>query len=226
MPKANLVGEEGQGWTIGKRLLQHERTNISGGGRLASMMGRSLGDIAKKYGETDAAGELADKVLRDRIADFEISVACYPEVHPEAASPEADLDNLERKLDNGATRAITQFFYDIDAFLFFMEKLRKAGVNIPVSPGIMPVSNYKGLKKMAGPVGIPLPAWLGNLFEGLDGDPETRKLIAASVASEMCVRLAEEGYSDFHFYTLNRADLVYAICRVLGVRETPSEIAA
>ncbi|WP_312161708.1 methylenetetrahydrofolate reductase [NAD(P)H] [Phenylobacterium sp.] len=163
------------------------------------------------------------------VAPFEVSVSLYPQIHPESPSIDHDIDVLKAKVDAGATRAITQFFYDIDAYLFFMDKLRKAGVNIPVSPGIMPVSNYKGLKKMAGPVGIPLPAWLGNLFEGLDKDPETRKLIAASVASEMCVRLAEEGYSDFHFYTLNRADLVYAICRVLGVRETPtapSEVAA
>ena len=160
------------------------------------------------------------------VAPFEVSVGLYPQIHPESPSLDHDIDVLKAKGDAGATRAITQFFYDIDAFLFFMDRLRKAGVNIPVSPGIMPVSNYKGLKKMAGPVGIPLPAWLGNLFDGLDRDAETRKLIAASVASEMCVRLVEEGYSDLHFYTLNRADLVYAICRVLGVRETPSEIAA
>ena len=100
-----------------------------------------------------------------------------------------------------------------------MDKVRAAGVTIPVSLGIMPVTNFKGLKKMSGPIGIQLPAWLGNLFDGLDNDPETRRLIAASVATEMCARLAEEGFSDFHFYTLNRADLTYAICRVLGVRE-------
>jgi methylenetetrahydrofolate reductase (NADPH) len=153
------------------------------------------------------------------VAPFEVSVSLYPQVHPESPSIDHDIDVLKAKVDAGATRAITQFFYDIDAFLRFMEKVRKAGVTIPISPGIMPVSNFKGLKKMAGPVGIPLPGWLANLFEGLDRDPETRRLIAASVAAEMCVRLAEEGYSDFHFYTLNRADLVYAICRVLGVRE-------
>ena len=153
------------------------------------------------------------------VAPFEVSVSLYPQIHPESPSIDHDIDVLKAKVDAGATRAITQFFYDIDAYLFFMDKLRKAGVTIPVSPGIMPVSNFKGLKKMAGPVGIPLPGWLANLFEGLDRDPETRRLIAASVAAEMCVRLAEEGYSDFHFYTLNRADLVYAICRVLGVRE-------
>jgi methylenetetrahydrofolate reductase (NADPH) len=153
------------------------------------------------------------------VAPFEVSVSLYPQVHPESPSLEHDIDVLKAKVDAGATRAITQFFFDIDAFLRFMDRVRKAGVTIPISPGIMPVSNYKGLKKMAGPVGIPLPAWLENLFDGLDRDPETRRLIAGSVATEMCVRLAEEGYSDFHFYTLNRADLVYAICRVLGVRE-------
>lgn len=157
------------------------------------------------------------------IGDFEVSVSLYPQTHPESGSIERDIDVLKAKIDAGATRAITQFFYDIDSFLRFMEKVRKAGVTIPISPGIMPVSNFKGLKKMAGPVGITIPSWLGNLFEGLDKDPETRKLIAASVATEMCARLAEEGFSDFHFYTLNRADLVYAICRVLGVREDPSE---
>lgn len=158
-----------------------------------------------------------------QLAPFEVSVSLYPQTHPESGSVDRDIDVLKAKVDAGATRAITQFFYDIDGFLRFMDKVRKAGVTIPISPGIMPVSNFKGLKKMAGPVGITIPNWLGNLFEGLDKDAETRKLIAASVATEMCARLAEEGYSDFHFYTLNRADLVYAICRVLGVRETPTE---
>ncbi len=160
------------------------------------------------------------------IAPFEISVSLYPQTHPESGSIDHDIDVLKAKIDAGATRAITQFFYDMDGFLRFMDKVRKAGVTIPISPGIMPVSNFKGLRKMAGPVGITLPDWLENLFEGLDRDPETRRLIAASVATEMCARLAEEGYSDFHFYTLNRADLVYAICRVLGVRDTAQETAA
>ncbi len=159
------------------------------------------------------------------IGDFEVSVSLYPQGHPENANLDKDIDVLKAKIDAGATRAITQFFYDTDGFLRFMDRVRKAGVIIPISPGIMPVSNFKGLKKMAAPVGITLPDWLGNLFEGLDKDPESRKLIAASVAAEMCAGLAEEGYSDFHFYTLNRADLVYAICRVLGVRETPLEAA-
>ncbi len=153
------------------------------------------------------------------IAPFEVSVGLYPQVHPESPSVDHDIDVLKAKVDAGATRAITQFFYDRDSFLRFHDRVRKAGVTIPISPGIMPVTNYAGLKKMAGPIGIELPGWLGNLFEGLEKDVETRRLIAASVAAEMCASLAEEGFSDFHFYTLNRADLTYAICRVLGVRE-------
>jgi methylenetetrahydrofolate reductase (NADPH) len=153
------------------------------------------------------------------IGDFEVSVGLYPHVHPESPSIEHDIDVLKAKIDAGATRAITQFFFDLDGFLRFMDRVRKAGVAIPICPGIMPVTNFKGLKKMAGPIGIKLPGWLGNLFEGLDSDPDTRRLLACSVATETCARLAEEGFSDFHFYTLNRADLTYAICRVLGVRE-------
>jgi methylenetetrahydrofolate reductase (NADPH) len=153
------------------------------------------------------------------IGDFEVSVGLYPHVHPESPSIDHDIDVLKAKIDAGATRAITQFFFDLEGFFRFMDRVRAAGVTIPICPGIMPVTNFKGLKKMAGPIGIQLPAWLANLFEGLDGDPDTRRLIAASVATEMCARLAEEGFADFHFYTLNRADLTYAICRVLGVRE-------
>jgi methylenetetrahydrofolate reductase (NADPH) len=162
------------------------------------------------------------------IAPFEVSVGLYPHVHPESPSIDHDIDVLKAKVDAGATRAITQFFFDLDSFLRFMDRVRKAGVTIPISPGIMPVTNYKGLQKMSGPIGIQIPGWLANLFDGLDKDPGTRQLIAASVATEMCARLAEEGFSDFHFYTLNRAELVYAICRVLGVREpdSPKEAAA
>jgi methylenetetrahydrofolate reductase (NADPH) len=162
------------------------------------------------------------------IAPFEVSVGLYPQIHPESPSVEHEIEVLKAKVDAGATRAITQFFFDHEAFLRFMDRVRKAGVDIPISPGVMPVTNFNGLKKMAGPIGIRLPDWLGALFEGLDKDPDTRRLIAASVATEMCAKLLEEGFSDFHFYTLNRADLTYAICRVLGVREreTSAEEAA
>jgi methylenetetrahydrofolate reductase (NADPH) len=154
-----------------------------------------------------------------KIAPFEVSVGVYPEIHPESPSATHDIEVLKAKVDAGATRAITQFFFDVDAFLRFVEQVRAAGVTIPIVPGIMPVTNFKGLKKMAEGCRTAVPAWLANLFEGLDEDPETRRLIAGAVAAEMCARLEEEGFSDFHFYTLNRADLVYAICRVLGVRE-------
>ncbi len=163
------------------------------------------------------ATELAHAIMA--AGQFEVSVGLYPQVHPESLSIEHDIDVLKAKIDAGATRAITQFFFDIDGFLRFMERVRAAGVTIPICAGIMPVTNFKALKSMSAPCGIDLPAWLGNLFEGLDKDPDTRRLIACSVAAEMCARLEEEGFPDFHFYTLNRADLVYAICRVLGVRE-------
>jgi methylenetetrahydrofolate reductase (NADPH) len=156
------------------------------------------------------------------IAPFEVSIGAYPQLHPESASVEHEIEVLKAKVDAGAARAITQFFFDIDSYVRFMDRVRGAGINIPVSAGIMPVTDFAGLKRMAERCGIPLPDWLGNLFEGLDADPEARRLIAASVAIETCARLEEEGFSDFHFYTLNRpegADLVYAICRVLGVRE-------
>ena len=155
-----------------------------------------------------------------RRGGFEISVGCYPEGHPESPSLEHDLRVLRAKVEAGATRAISQFFFDIDAFLRFRDRVRAAGIDVPLAPGIMPVTNFAGLKRMAAGCGAAVPDWLAAHFEGLDDDPETRKLIAASVAAEMCARLQEEGFQDFHFYTLNRADLVYAICRVLGVRET------
>jgi methylenetetrahydrofolate reductase (NADPH) len=156
------------------------------------------------------------------VGDFEVSVGLYPQIHPESPSIEHEIDVLKAKVDAGATRAITQFFFDHEDFLRFMDRVRKAGVTIPICPGIMPVTNFNTLKKMAGPIGISLPDWLGALFEGLEKDPDTRRLIAASVATEMCAKLLE------HFYTLNRADLTYAICRVLGVREpeAPAEEAA
>jgi methylenetetrahydrofolate reductase (NADPH) len=154
-----------------------------------------------------------------RIAPFEVLVGVYPEKHPESPSLDHDVDVLKAKVDAGATIAISQFFFDIDAFLRFHDKVRAAGITIPLVPGIMPVTNFKGLQKMSGACQTAVPSWLANLFEGLDEDPDTRRLIAGSVAAEMCAKLEEQGFTDFHFYTLNRADLVYAICRVLGVKE-------
>jgi len=152
-----------------------------------------------------------------RIAPFEVSVGCYPEKHPESPSLEYDIDVLKAKIDVGATRAISQLFFDVEAFLRFVDKARASGITIPIVPGIMPVTNFKGLVRMTGLCQARLPDWLYKLFDGLDEDPDTRRLIACSVACEMCAELEDRGFSDFHFYTLNRADLVYAICRVLGV---------
>ena len=155
-----------------------------------------------------------------RVGGFEVTVGAYPEKHPESPSIDHDIEVLKAKVDAGATRAVTQFFFDIEAFLRFRDRVRAAGVTIPLIPGVMPVSNFAGLKRMTAACGAALPDWLAGHFDGLDDDPETRKLLAASIAAETCARLQEEGFSDFHFYTLNRAELVYAICRVLGVRET------
>ena len=153
-----------------------------------------------------------------RVADFEISVAAFPEVHPEAAGAEADLDNLKRKIDAGATRAITQFFFDADIYLRFLDRARAAGVTVPIVPGILPVTNFARVVQFAAICGTRVPGWMADLFEGLDDRPETRRLVAATVAAEQCRALYANGVNDFHFYTLNRAELTYAICHILGVR--------
>ncbi len=152
------------------------------------------------------------------VADFEISVAAYPEVHPEAPSAQFDLDNLKRKLDAGASRAITQFFYDIEAFLRFRDRCASAGIRAPIVPGILPITRFPQVVRMAARCGTRIPPWLEERFTGLDDDPETRRLIAASVAIEQVRTLERYGVRDFHFYTLNRAELTYAICHALGVR--------
>ncbi len=160
-----------------------------------------------------------------RIADFEISVAAYPEIHPEALNAASDLDNLKRKIDAGASRAITQFFFDSADYLRFMDKARAEGITVPIVPGILPVTNFRTVARFAASCGANIPAWLASQFEGLDDDPETRKLIAASVAAEQCRTLQAAGIDEFHFYTLNRADLTYAICHILGLRPETGETA-
>ena len=152
------------------------------------------------------------------LANFEISVAAYPETHPEAASPGADLDNLKRKIDGGAGRAITQFFFDPDVFLRFRDRAAASGITIPIVPGILPVTNFAQVTSFSKLCGTSVPVWMADLFDGLDEDPETRQLIAASVAIELSRAVVSEGVEDIHFYTLNRADLSYAICHVLGLR--------
>ncbi|MEN9790230.1 MAG: hypothetical protein RLZZ473_2294 [Pseudomonadota bacterium] len=160
------------------------------------------------------------------VADFEISVAAYPEVHPEAASADADLDNLRRKIDAGATRAITQFFFDNDDYLRFRDRCAAAGINASIVPGILPITRFPQVTRFAERCGAKIPRWLAERFVGLDNDADTRRLIAASVAIEQVSRLREQGVNEFHFYTLNRAELTYAICHALGMRPQPAAVAA
>ncbi len=153
-----------------------------------------------------------------RIAPFEISVAAYPETHPSALSADHDLDNLKRKIDAGATRAITQYFFDTDIYLRFLDRCLAAGITVPIVPGIMPVSNFTQMKKFSAMCGAGVPDWMGRLFEGLEEDAETRRMVAAVAAAEQVRLLQANGVDEFHFYTLNRPDLVFAIAHILGAR--------
>ena len=153
-----------------------------------------------------------------KVGDFEISVAAYPEVHPEARDAEFDLDNLKRKLDAGANRAITQFFFDADVYLDFRDRCAAAGIDAPIVPGILPITRFPQLERFAAACGASVPDWLRTWFRGLDDDAETRQMIAAAVAIDQVHRLEAEGVAEFHFYTLNRSELAFAICHALGVR--------
>ena len=151
-------------------------------------------------------------------ASFEVSVSAYPERHPESQDWQTEIDNLKRKVDAGADRAITQFFFDNDLFESFLEKVRAAGIEIPIVPGILPVHNFSQVDSFAGRAGASIPGWLRHRFSGLDDDAVTRQLVAASVAAEQVLDLADRGIDQFHFYTMNRAELVFAICHMLGRR--------
>jgi len=192
-------------WEAGIRRIVALRGDPPGGGAYAP----------HPEGYRDAAALVAG--IR-AIGDFEISVAAYPETHPAALDAESDLDNLKRKLDAGANRAITQYFFDTTVYLRFVERARKAGIAAPIVPGVMPVTNFVQLVRFSKMCGTAVPAWLAELFEGLDEDPDTRKLVAAMVATEQCRALAAAGVESFHFYTLNRADLILGICRRLGLK--------
>jgi len=159
------------------------------------------------------------------VADFDISVAAYPEKHPDSPSVAADIDNLKRKIDNGANRAITQFFFEAETFLRFRDTCSRAGISAPLIPGILPVTNFAKVVQFAGRCGAVVPSWMAKLFDGLDDDAETRALVAASTATELCQNLVREGVEDFHFYTLNRPALTYAICRRLGIQPVAAEAA-
>jgi methylenetetrahydrofolate reductase (NADPH) len=155
--------------------------------------------------------------------DFEVSVAAYPEGHPESGTVEADLENLRRKVDAGARRAITQFFFETDLFLRYRDRCAEAGIKANIVPGILPITRFPQMLRFAARCGASVPEWLRRRFDGLDDDPETRRMIAANVAIEQVQRLRRHGVEEFHFYTLNRAELVYAICHALGIRPQMNE---
>ncbi len=160
-----------------------------------------------------------------RIADIEVSVSAYPEKHPDSPTVEADIDMLKAKVDAGASRAMTQFFFENDLYFRYLDRVRARGINIPIVPGILPVQNFKATTAFAQRCGATVPAWLAERFHGLDHDPATRKLIAAAVAAEQVLDLVDRGVTNFHFYTMNRADLVYAICHLLGLRPAVEQAA-
>ena len=153
-----------------------------------------------------------------KIGGFEVYVSAYPERHPESPTVEADIDVLKAKVDAGATHAITQFFFENDLYFRYLDRVRARGIDIPILPGIVPVQNFKQTANFARRTGASVPQWLADRFDGLDDDPATRRLIAAAVAAEQALDLLDRGVTDFHFYTMNRADLVYAICHLLGLR--------
>ena len=192
-------------WEAGIRHLVALRGDPPEGGRF----------VAHPEGYANAAELVAGL---KQVAPFDISVACYPEVHPQASCPEADIEHLKRKIDAGADRAITQFFFSADSFFRFRDKVAKAGIDVEIVPGILPVSNVATTRKFAGQCGAAIPVWMDDLFEGLDDLPVARQLIAATVAAELCGQLYAGGVRHFHFYTLNRAELAYAICHLLGAR--------
>ena len=175
------------------------------------------GDLPPGSGKPEMYASDLVTLLKE-VADFDISVAAYPEVHPEAKSAQADLLNLKRKVDAGANRAITQFFFDVESYLRLRDRCVSAGIDVEIIPGILPVSNFKQAKKFADMTNVRIPAWMAQMFDGLDDDAETRKLVGANIAMDMVKILSREGVKDFHFYTLNRAEMSYAICHTLGVR--------
>jgi methylenetetrahydrofolate reductase (NADPH) len=194
---------------------------------IVALRGDPVGGIGERYaphpqGYINGADLVAGI---KRMADMEVSVSAYPEMHPDSPSVEADIDMLQAKVDAGATRAITQFFFENDQYFRYLDRVRARGITIPVVPGILPVQNFKQMKVFAERCGTSVPRWLAKRFDGLDNDVATRKLIAAAVAAEQVLDLVDRGVSDFHFYTMNRADLVYAICHLLGVRPAAQEAA-
>jgi methylenetetrahydrofolate reductase (NADPH) len=204
-----------------------EAYRAAGVRHIVALRGDPTGGVGEKYAP-HPGGYLngADLVAGiKRIGGFEVSVSAYPEKHPDSPSVEADIDMLKAKVDAGATRAMTQFFFENDCYFRYLDRVRARGISIPIVPGILPVQNFKQTKSFSARCGASVPVWLAQRFDGLDDDVATRKLIAAAVAAEQVLDLVERGVTDFHFYTMNRADLVYAICHLLGLRPAAKKAA-
>lgn len=195
---------------------------------IVALRGDPLSGIGTRYEPHPAGYANAAALVAGikRIGDFEVSVSAYPEKHPDSPTEAADIDMLASKVDAGATRAITQFFFQNDVYFRYLERVRARGIDIPIVPGILPVQNFRQTTRFAERCGASVPRWLAERFDGLDDDPATRKLIAAAVAAEQVLDLLDHGITNFHFYTMNRADLVYAICHLLGLRPEPRREAA
>ncbi len=187
---------------------------------IVALRGDPLGGVGERFSpHPDGYRNAADLVSGiKRLADIEVSVSAYPEKHPDSPTVAADIDMLKAKVDAGASRAITQFFFENSQYFRYLDRVRASGVGIPIVPGILPVQNFKQTRNFAARTGASVPDWLAARFDGLEDDPATRKLIAAAVAAEQVLDLVDHGVTDFHFYTMNRADLVYAICHLLGLR--------
>jgi methylenetetrahydrofolate reductase (NADPH) len=199
------------------------RSYVAAGVRhIVALRGDPVGGVGECYApHPDGYRNAADLVAGiKRIADIEVSVSAYPEKHPDSPSVDADIDMLQAKVDAGAGRAITQFCFDNDLYFRYLDRVRSRGITIPVVPGILPVQNFNQMRAFAARCGTSVPDWLADRFAGLESDAATRRLIAAAVAAEQVVDLVDRGVTDFHFYTMNRADLVFAICHLLGVRAT------
>ncbi len=194
---------------------------------IVALRGDPTGGIGEKYApHPDGYTNGADLVAGiKRVANIEVSVSAYPEKHPDSPTVDADIDMLKAKVDAGASRAMTQFFFENDRYFRYLDRVRARGIEIPIVPGILPVQNFKQTKSFAERTGASVPHWLAERFDGLDDDVATRKLIAAAVAAEQVLDLVDRGVTDFHFYTMNRADLVYAICHLLGLRPAAKEAA-
>jgi methylenetetrahydrofolate reductase (NADPH) len=195
---------------------------------IVALRGDPMAGAGERYTAHPGGYETSAKLVEGikRIApDFDVSVSAYPEKHPDSPTVEADIDMLKAKVDAGASRAITQFFFENDLYFRYLDRVRARGIDIPIVPGILPVQNFKAATNFAKRAGASVPAWIAERFAGLDDDPATRKLIAAAVAAEQVLDLVDRGVTNFHFYTMNRADLVYAICHLLGLRPAAQQAA-